>query len=29
MKNTYLIKDKDSAINGEPKYARIVIKRIK
>lgn len=29
MKETYLIKDKDSAINGEPKYARIVIKRIK
>ena len=29
MKNTYLIKDKDSAIKGNPKYARIVIKRIK
>lgn len=29
MKNTYLIKDKDSAIKGNPKYARIVIKRIR
>lgn len=27
-KNTYLIKDADSAINGKPTYARICIKRI-
>ena len=25
-KNTYLIKDADSAINGKPKYARIAIR---
>lgn len=27
-KNTYLIKDADSAINGKPTYARICIKRV-
>ena len=26
-KNTMLIKDKDSAINGKPTYARILIKK--
>ena len=27
-KNTYLIKDADSAINGKPTYARICIKKV-
>ena len=27
LKNTMLIKDKDSAINGKPTYARIAIKK--
>ena len=26
-KSTFLVKDKDSAINGKPTYARILIKR--
>ena len=27
-KNTMIVKDKDSAINGKPKYARILIQRV-